>query len=135
VRLGRGQGDAGAGQVAHRPPDTGHDAGYTRTCCAGVEQGTAFLLGTDPALAEYPNGYSDKPSGNWWKFGFPDFYITDLLQNVEALVALGYSRDPRLAGALDIIREKQDAGGRWSLQHDYAGKTWCDVGSKKQPNP
>jgi len=100
-----------------------------------IEHGVAFLLSTDPALAEYPNGYNDKPSGNWWKFGFPVFYVTDLLQNVEALVALGYGRDPRLARALDIIREKQDAAGRWPLEYDYAGKTWCDFGPKKQPNP
>ena len=100
-----------------------------------IEHGVAFLLSTDPALAEYPNGYNDKPSGNWWKFGFPAFYVTDLLQNVEALVALDHGRDPRLAHALDIIREKQDAAGRWPLEYDYAGKTWCDFGPKKQPNP
>lgn len=100
-----------------------------------IERGVAFLLGTDPALAGYPNGWAEKPSGNWWKFGFPVFYVTDLLQNVEAWVALGYGRDSRLAHALDVIREKQDATGRWSLEYDYAGKTWCDFGPKKQPNP
>ena len=100
-----------------------------------IEQGVAFLLGTDPALAGYPNGYNDKPSGNWWKFGFPVFYVTDLLQNVEALVSLGYGRDPRLAHARDLIREKQDAGGRWALEYDYTGKTWVGFGPKKQPNP
>jgi len=102
---------------------------------AAIDRGVAFLLGTDPALAEYPNGYNDRPSGNWWKFGFPVFYVTDLLQNIEAWVALGYGRDPRLAHALEVIREKQDATGRWSLEYDYAGKTWCDFGPKKQPNP
>ena len=76
-----------------------------------IEHGVAFLLGTDPARAEYPNGWAEKPSGNWWKFGFPVFYVTDLLQNVEALVGLGYGRDPRLAAALDLIRGKQDAAG------------------------
>jgi len=101
---------------------------------AAIERGVAFLLGTDPALAEYPNGYNDKPSGNWWKFGFPVFYITDLLQNVEALVRLGYGADPRLANALALIRQKQDAAGRWALEYDYAGKTWGDFGPKKQPN-
>ncbi len=100
-----------------------------------VERGVAFLLSTDPALAEYPNGWAEKPSGNWWKFGFPVFYITDLLQNVEALVALGCGHDPRLVHALDLTREKQDAAGRWSLEYDYAGKTWADFGPKKQPNP
>ena len=102
---------------------------------AAIRRGIAFLLGTDPALAAYPTGYSDKPSGNWWKFGFPIFYVTDLLQNVEALVALGYGRDPRLAHSLNIIREKQDAAGRWPLEYDYASKTWCDFGPKNQPNP
>lgn len=100
-----------------------------------IERGVAFLLGTDPALAGYPSGYSDKPSRNWWKFGFPVFYVTDLLQNVEALAALGYGRDPRLAAALELIRKKQDAAGRWALDYDYAGKTWVDFGPKKQPNP
>ncbi len=107
----------------------------TPTMQRAIDHGVAFLLGTDPALAGYPNGYADKPSGNWWKFGFPVFYVTDLLQNVEALVALGYGRDPRLAHALDLIRQKQDAAGRWPLEYDYAGKTWIDFGAKKQPNP
>jgi hypothetical protein len=100
-----------------------------------IEHGVAFLLGTDPALAEYPNGYAEKSSGNWWKFGFPVFYVSDLLQNVEALVSLGYGRDPRLARALDLVRQKQEAEGRWPLEYDYTGKTWVDFGPKKQPNP
>jgi hypothetical protein len=99
-----------------------------------IEHGVAFLLGTDPALAGYPNGWADKPSGNWWKFGFPTFYVTDLLQNVEALVALGYGRDPRLAQAIDLIGKKQDAAGRWLLEYDYTGKTWVVFGAKKQPS-
>lgn len=100
-----------------------------------IAQGAAFLLGSDPARAAYPNGYADRPSGNWWKFGFPVFYITDLLQNVDALVALGFGQDPRLTPALEIIRQKQDADGRWWLEYDYAGKIWVDFGPKKQPNP
>jgi hypothetical protein len=99
-----------------------------------IQQGVDFLFSTDPATADYPAGWSDKPSRNWWKFGFPVFYITDLLQNVEALVGVGYGSDPRLANALDLIREKQDAQGRWMLEYDYAGKTWVDIGVKKQSN-
>ncbi len=99
-----------------------------------IRQGVDFLFSVDPAEATYPSGYSAKPSGNWWKFGFPVFYVTDLLQIVEALVALGYGSDPRLANALDIVRAKQDATGRWPLEYDYTGKTWVDVGAKKQPS-
>jgi hypothetical protein len=99
-----------------------------------IQHGAEFLLGTDPAQAQYPSGYSAKPSGNWWKFGFPVFYVTDLLQIVEALVGLGYGQDRRLRNALQLIRDKQDARGRWALEYDYAGKTWVDFGAKKQPN-
>jgi hypothetical protein len=99
-----------------------------------IQTGVDFLFSTDPAKADYPCGYSAKPSGNWWKFGFPVFYITDLLQIVEALVGLDYGKDPRLAAALDIIRRKQDGLGRWPLEYDYTGKTWAGFGVKKQPN-
>ncbi len=101
-----------------------------RAIAAGVD----FLFSRDPADADYPCGYAAKPSGNWWKFGFPVFYITDLLQNVEALVSLGYGQDKRLARALDLIESKQDSSGRWPLEYDYTGKTWLDFGAKKQPN-
>jgi len=99
-----------------------------------INNGIDFLLGKDPANADYPCGYSQKPSGNWWKFGFPVFYVTDLLQNAEALVSLGYGSDPRLVRALNIIREKRDSQGRWILEYDYNGKTWVDFGAKKQPS-
>jgi hypothetical protein len=99
-----------------------------------IHTGVDFLFSTDPAEADYPCGYSNKPSGNWWKFGFPVFYVTDLLQLVEALVGLGHGNDPRLAKAMKIIDEKQDAQGRWLLEYDYTGKTWANFGVKKRPN-
>jgi hypothetical protein len=99
-----------------------------------IEQGVDFLLGVDPATAAYPSGYAERPSGNWWKFGFPVFYVTDLLQLVEALAALGYGAEPRLANALEMIRGKMDAQGRWALEYSYEGKSWGDFGPKKQPN-
>ncbi len=101
---------------------------------AAIAEGVDFLLKGDPAKAEWPTGYATKPSSNWWKFGFPVFYVTDLLQVVEAMVELGYGNDPRLATTLQLIRNKQDQKGRWVLEYDYAGKTWIDFGRKKQPN-
>ncbi len=100
-----------------------------------IQQGVDFFFSVDPAEARYPSGWSDKPSGNWWKFGFPVFYVTDILQIVEALVGLGYGHDPRLGNALDLIRDKQDENGRWPLEYDYSGKTWVEFGKKKAPNP
>ena len=99
-----------------------------------IRQGVDFLFSVDPADATYPSGYSAKPSGNWWKFGFPVFYVTDVLQIAEALIGLGYGNDPRLARTLALIREKQDSDGRWPLEYDYTGKAWLDFGAKKSPN-
>ena len=80
-----------------------------------IRHGLDFLLSCDPAQAGYPTGWSTKPSGNWWKFGFPVFYVTDLLQNLEVLIAFGYGQDPQLANALQMVRGKRDTKGRWSL--------------------
>jgi hypothetical protein len=99
-----------------------------------IQLGVDFFFHVDPATADYPNGWSSKPSGDWWKFGFPVFYITDLLQIAEALVGLGYAKDPRLANLIKLIRDKQDEQGRWPLEFGYPGKTWGDYGAKKQPN-
>ncbi len=99
-----------------------------------IKQGVDFLFSVDPMDATYPTGYSNKPSGNWWKFGFPVFYVTDLLQNAQALVALGYGHDRRLKRAIEFIKSKRDAQGRWALEYDYAGKTPVEWGEKKEPN-
>ena len=99
-----------------------------------IRRGTDFLLAGDPAQAPYPNGWNEKPSRNWWKFGFPVFYITDLLQLAEALVNLGFGGDPRLATTLTLIRDKGGTAQRWPLEYDYAGKTWVDFGLKGKPN-
>ena len=107
---------------------------WTPVIARAIAQGVDFLLGLDPASAAYPSGWSDKPSGNWWKFGFPVFYVSDILEVADALVGLDHCADPRLANALKLVREKQDEQGRWALEYDYAGKTWVDFGPKKQPH-
>jgi hypothetical protein len=99
-----------------------------------IKQGVDFFLGIDPSTAEYPSGVTNKPSGNWWKFGFPVFYVSDILQIAEALSALGYGKDKRLANTMNLVREKQDEDGRWLMEYDYSGKTWVDFGVKKKPN-
>jgi hypothetical protein len=91
-----------------------------------------FFLVIDPLLADYPTRLGRKPSPNWWNFGFPVFYVTDILQILEAFAGLGLLNEPRLVNALEYVRNKQDQNGRWALEYDY--KTWVDFGPKKQPN-
>jgi hypothetical protein len=99
-----------------------------------IKQGADFFFSIDPATADYPSRLGGKPNSAWWKFGFPVFYVSDILQIVEALTGLGYEKDKRLDKTLKIIREKQDENGRWLMEYDYSGKTWADFGVKKDPN-
>jgi hypothetical protein len=99
-----------------------------------IQTGLDFFLSTDLSKAEFPNGLNDHPSRNWWKFGFPVFYITDLLQIIEALVSLGVGKDQRLESVTQLILDKQDAQGRWPLEYDYTGKTWRSYGKLNEPN-
>lgn len=96
-----------------------------------IERGVDFFFAVDPASAQYPCGYAAQPSHDWWKFGFPVFYITDLLQLAEALVNLGFGSDPRLSNTIALIRDKQDPEGYWRLEFSYSGKIWNDFGEKK----
>jgi hypothetical protein len=100
-----------------------------------IERGVDLFFSIDPATAAYPSRLPIKPNRAWWKFGFPVFYVSDILQIAEAMIGLGYGNDPRLANTLKIIREKQDKQGRWALEYDYTGKTWIDFGEKNQPSP
>lgn len=99
-----------------------------------LEYGARFLLGRDPAVADYPSGYGNtKPNGSWFKPGFPSGYVADVLQNLEALCEMGYARDARLRPAIDWLLSKQDSQGRWRNQYAYNGKTVVDFEKQGQP--
>ncbi|MFN8597166.1 MAG: nitrogen fixation protein NifH [Anaerolineae bacterium] len=91
-----------------------------------------FLLSHDLAKADYP--YTERISGEWFKFGFPLSYTSDVLETALVLSEAGYARDPRLARALDLILSKRDASGRWALKHSLNGKMWIDIEQKGQPS-
>lgn len=102
---------------------------------SAIQRGVDFLFRVEPTTAAYPTPNNIPPSRNWWKFGFPVFYITDLLQLAEALVGLGYAADPRLAATLELVRSKADDQGRWPLEYHYGSKTWGNYGRMNAPNP
>lgn len=106
----------------------------TRLAQKAIDMGIDFLFSVDPATAGYPSPTTGKPNQSWWRFGFPLFYVTDILQIVEALVRLGYAKDLRLANAMNLIRSKQDSDGRWPMEYPLNDKTWVDHGPKGKPN-
>jgi len=99
-----------------------------------IDRGMKFLFSADPATAGYPCGWATKPSQSWFKFGFPVFYITDVLQILEVLTAMGFGKDRRSKNLVDLVEGKRTKDGKWLLEYDYAGKTWVNYGAKKKPN-
>jgi hypothetical protein len=102
-----------------------------RAIAAGVD----FFFSVDPATDDFHDSKSGVPDTRWWQFKFPDFYAADILKLAEALTALGYGRDPRLANTLKLIKEKQQDDGKWLLDYvDYTRKMWVNYGPINQPN-
>ena len=110
------------------------DSHKTTSIQDAIDEGVEFLFSRDPAAADYPMGYSQKPSRSWFKFGYPVGYITDVLQNIEVLNSLGCGHDPRLKNAIELVLSKQDELGRWKMEYTYNGKTWVDVEEKGKPS-
>jgi hypothetical protein len=95
-----------------------------------LESGVNFLLSRNPAQADYPMGYSEKPNRSWFKFGFQTGYVSDVLEILEIFTRLGYAKDARLSPAVDLLLGKQDYQGRWKMEYSYNGKTWVDIESR-----
>lgn len=98
-----------------------------------IDVGAAFMLDNDPAGIGYPSD-GGKVSKWWFNFGFPMFYTSDILQNVSALVRMGYGDDPRLQPALAFIRSKANGDGCWAQEHDYGSKAHMSFGAAGKPN-
>ncbi len=93
-----------------------------------ADAGVTFLLSRDPAVADYPMGYGNtKPNGSWFKPGFPSAYVTDVLQNMEALGELGMAADPRLDAAYEWLLGLADDHGRWKNRNAYTAKTTVQI--------
>jgi hypothetical protein len=102
---------------------------------SALELGATFLLSCDPATARYPTAAGDsRPSGSWFRLGFPSGYVSDVLQNLEVLCELGYASDGRLKPALAWLLSKQDSQGRWKNEYAYNGKTWIDFEAQGAPS-
>jgi hypothetical protein len=104
----------------------------TPTVQRALERGAHFLLRYDLAQAAYP--YTGRVSPTWFKLGFPLSYWSDVLETYAGLAALGYGRDPRLAGVYRWLLNKQDAQGRWTLEGSLNGKMWIDIEKHGEPS-
>ena len=76
----------------------------------------------------------------WYRFHWPVHYYYDLLVGLDVLTDLGYGKDPRLGYALDLLRTKRGADGRWVADAtqpdpDAEGAAWYAENPSKRPPP
>ncbi len=60
-----------------------------------------------------------KPS--WLELSFPTQWYYDVLHALEHFREAGGTPDPRLGEALDVVRSKRQADGRWLLENTHPG--------------
>lgn len=58
----------------------------------------------------------------WTQFSYPTYWHYDVLRGLDYLRAAGVRPDERVAEAVEIVRGKQDAKGRWPLEHQHPGQ-------------
>lgn len=59
---------------------------------------------------------------NWLRFSFPTWWHYDVLRGLDYFRVAGNDPDPRLAEAVDLVRSKQQADGRWLLENTHPGQ-------------
>jgi hypothetical protein len=91
-----------------------------------------FLFSHELAKADYP--HDERISGEWFKFGFPLSYTSDVLEASLALCEAGYGADPRLGNTVEFILSKRQADGCWLMKHSLNGKMWADIEVKGKPS-
>ena len=103
-----------------------------RTLATGVE----YVLRHHVHRRSHDLTKDSKPG--WRRFGFPLMWQTDALEILAILGKLGMLaegiRDERTDEALDLVRSRQDAHGRWKLQTTQNGKFVVDIETKGQPS-
>ena len=58
---------------------------------------------------------------DWTRFSYPTDYFYDVLRGLDYLRSAGATPDDRMAEAIDIVRTKPDAEGRWPLENPHPG--------------
>ncbi|MCI4350161.1 MAG: hypothetical protein L3K15_01420 [Thermoplasmata archaeon] len=106
---------------------------WTTGMHAVVERTTEYYL--EHRLHEQGERYEP-----WYRFHWPVHYYYDLLVGLDALTALGYGDDPRLAYALELLRTKRRSDGKWNLDAeqpdpDPESARWYAAHPKDRPIP
>jgi hypothetical protein len=98
-----------------------HTRRNARSVRAAQRAGREFLL-VHRLFRSHRTGAVIKPI--FLRFAFPARWHYDILRALDYFQAVDAPRDDRLAEAIAIVRDRQQADGRWLLEHAYPGKTF-----------
>jgi len=102
-------------------------AGDVPEVTAAIERGQQYLLKRrmfrrlstgEPIEKDRQTGAASA----WTQFSHPTFWHYDLLRGLDYLRAAGVTPDERVAEAVEVVRSKQDADGRWLLENPHPGE-------------
>jgi len=88
------------------------------------QRGREFLL-THRLFRSHRTGAIIKPQ--FLRFSFPPRWHYDVLRALDYFLAVNARREPRLAEAIDIVRNNRRPDGRWPLQNRYPSKTYFEL--------
>jgi hypothetical protein len=60
-------------------------------------------------------------------FAFPYYWHYDVLRALDYFRGAGADPDPRMAEAVEVVRSKRQADGRWLLDRIYPGRVYFDL--------
>ena len=69
-----------------------------------------------------------KGGGDWTRFAFPTWWHYDVLRGLDFLRSAEVTPDARVAEAVELVKSKQDADGRWRLDVQYPGRMPVETG-------
>ena len=58
------------------------------------------------------------------QFSWPPRWYYDVLRALDHFHSVGGAPDPRLAAAVDLVRDKQQPDGTWLLENTHPGESW-----------
>jgi hypothetical protein len=63
----------------------------------------------------------------WTMFSFPTRWHYDILRGLDYLRSTGAAPDERCSEAIELVRSKQDAEGRWPLENTHPGQVHFEM--------
>ena len=94
------------------------------TVRAAQRRGREFLL-NHRLFRSHRTGAIISPA--FTRFSFPPRWHYDILRALDYFAAVDAPRDRRLSEAIDVVRSKRGADGRWPLQNRYPGRTYFEL--------